>query len=39
MKKQLFSLALAAALTLSATSFASPLHIAKHIEKWLFTVK
>ncbi len=29
MKKQLFSLALAAALAISATSFASSLHIAK----------
>ena len=29
MKKQLFSLALAATLAISATSFASPLHIAK----------
>lgn len=29
MKKQLFSLALAVTLAISATSFASPLHIAK----------
>lgn len=29
MKKQLFSLALAAALAISTTSLASPLHIAK----------